>query len=206
MFADLDEIWEVKGWLLNASLALQVLPLEAPVTWNRDRVTRGLWTESNKEAKTIITLFNVCMLCVCVGVYVCVCVCVCVWVYVRVYVCVCMCVYVCVCMCVCVCELREIWCPYFEQDEQFGVLGGDIVHLHHVRSVHQLLQLGHRQSVQLAQLLLRHLGWLLGLLEWRQRGRGRGEGREGEGGGREVGVGAGERERGGNGEGRIGFP
>ena len=88
MFADLDEVWEVKGWLLNASLALQVLPLEAPVTWNRDRVTRGLQTESNKEAKTIITLFNVCLLCVCV----CVCMCVCV----------CVCVYVCVCVCVCV--------------------------------------------------------------------------------------------------------
>ena len=104
----------------------------------------------------------------------------------------------CVCVCVCVCELRKIWCPYFEQDEQFGVLGGDIVHLHHVRSVHQLLQLGHRQSVQLAQLLLRHLGWLLGLLEWRQRGRGRGKGeREREGG-------EGERGRGREGEGERG--
>ena len=44
--------------------------------------------------------------------------------------------------------------PHLEVNKQFGVLSCDIMHLHHVWSVDQLLQLSHRESVQLAQFLL----------------------------------------------------
>ena len=69
------------------------------------------------------------------------------------------------------------------------------MHLYHIWSVNQLLQLSHTQSVELTQLLLRELGWLLGSFFLRRRREG--EGREG-GRGRERGEGErkGERERG----------
>ena len=44
--------------------------------------------------------------------------------------------------------------PHLEVNKQFGVLSCDIMHLHHIWSVDQLLQLSHRESVQLAQFLL----------------------------------------------------
>ena len=66
-------------------------------------------------------------------------------------------------------------------NEQSGIMSCDIVHLHHVRPVDQLLQLSHCQTTQLPELLLRHLGGLCGLLVGRE------EVREGEReGGREA--------------------
>ena len=49
-------------------------------------------------------------------------------------------------------------------NEQSGIMSCDIVHLHHVRPVDQLLELSHCQTIQLPELLLRHLGGLCGLL------------------------------------------
>lgn len=42
-----DEVWQLKGGLLNASFALQVLALKTPVAWYRHRIPRGL--EVNQE-------------------------------------------------------------------------------------------------------------------------------------------------------------
>ena len=89
-------------------------------------------------------------------------------------------------------------------NEQSGIMSSDIVHLHHVRPVDQLLELSHCQTTQLPELLLRHLGGLCGLLVGREEVR-EGERREGgRKGGREGGREAerrggseGEREKGG---------
>ena len=53
---------------------------------------------------------------------------------------------------------------HLEVDEQSGVMGRNVMHLHHVWSVHQLLQLSHCQPIHLAKLLLGQLGRLLGFL------------------------------------------
>ena len=80
-------------------------------------------------------------------------------------------------------------------NEQSGIMSSDIVHLHHVRPVDQLLELSHRQTIQLPELLLRHLGGLRGLLVGREGVR-EGERREGgRKGGREGGKEVRERER-----------
>ena len=66
-------------------------------------------------------------------------------------------------------------------NEQSGIMSCDIVHLHHVRPVDQLLELSHCQTIQLPELLLRHLGGLRGLLVEGGSEVGREErGREGE--------------------------
>jgi len=44
----LDEVGKVERWLLNASLSLEILPLEAPVARNRNRITSGLSGEQEE--------------------------------------------------------------------------------------------------------------------------------------------------------------
>ena len=51
-------------------------------------------------------------------------------------------------------------------NQQPGISGRHVVHLHHVRPRHQLLQLRHAQTVELLQLPLAHLRLVrLGLLD-----------------------------------------
>ena len=65
-------------------------------------------------------------------------------------------------------HVRRLLLGYLEVNEQSGIMSSDIVHLHHVRPVDQLLELSHRQTIQLPELLLRHLGGLRGLLVGRE--------------------------------------
>ena len=74
----LDEVGKVERWLLNASLPLEILPLEAPVARNRNRITSGLSGEQEEMERRplqwkalkckpcircpIATFWNICML------------------------------------------------------------------------------------------------------------------------------------------------